>query len=135
MAAGVAAGSIDRLEMDHLLAQWKSCDEQMGPVEDEIAVRQERDAVAKLLATIPGGSAYSSLALSSRMDCIERFPRRGSLPNYWGLTPTCRNSGEATHRLGSISKEGSTIAAFHPWAVGHAPDAEGPRREELVSTD
>ena len=46
------------------------------------------------------------------MDCIERFPRRGSLPNYWGLTPTCRNSGEATHRLGSISKEGSTIARF-----------------------
>ncbi len=105
-------GPIDRLEMDQLLAQWKSCDEQMGPVEDEIAVRQERDAVAKLLATIPGGSAYSSLALSSRMDCIERFPRRGSLPNYWGLTPTCRNSGEATHRLGSISKEGSTIARF-----------------------
>ena len=105
-------GPIDRLEMDQLLAQWKLCEEQMGPVEEEIAVRQERDTATKLLATIPGGSAYSSLALASRMDSIERFPHRGSLPNYWGLTPGCRNSGQATDRLGSITKQGSTIARF-----------------------
>jgi transposase len=104
-------GPIDRFELDQLLMQWKLCDEQMEPVEEEIAVRQDRDAVAKLLATIPGGAAYSSLALACRMDCIERFPHPGSLPNYWGLTPNCRNSGD-TQRLGSISKQGSTIARF-----------------------
>jgi hypothetical protein len=31
---------------------------------------------------------------------------------YWGLTPSCRNSGEKHQRLGSISKEGSTVARF-----------------------
>lgn len=43
---------------------------------------------------------------------IERFPRPGSLANYWGLTPGCRNSGEATDRLGSITKQGSATARF-----------------------
>ena len=43
---------------------------------------------------------------------IERFPRPRSLANYWGLTPSCRNSGETTGRLGSITKEGSSLARF-----------------------
>ena len=30
----------------------------------------------------------------------------------WGLTPRCRNSGEATDRLGSITKQGSSMARF-----------------------
>ncbi len=56
--------------------------------------------------------AYSSLALASRIGSIERFPRPGSLASYWGLTPGCRNSGEATDRLGSITKQGSAMARF-----------------------
>ena len=64
------------------------------------------------MATIPGCAAYSSLALASRIGPIERFPRPGSLANYWGLTPGCRNSGEATDRLGSITKQGSAMARF-----------------------
>ena len=105
-------GPIDRLELDHLLAQWKLCDEQMEPVEAEIAVRQAKSATAQLLASIPGGRGYGSLALASRIDPIERFPHPGSLANYWGLTPSCRNSGEVTDRLGSITKQGSAMARF-----------------------
>lgn len=105
-------GPIDRLEMDHLLAQWKLCDEQTEPVQVEIEARQARDATAQLLASIPGCGAYSSLALASRIDTIERFPHPGSLANYWGLTPACRNSGETTDRLGSITKQGSAMARF-----------------------
>ena len=52
------------------------------------------------------------MALASRIGPIERFPRPGSLANYWGLTPGCRNSGEATDRLGSITKQGSAMARF-----------------------
>ena len=37
-------GPIDRLEMDHLLEQWKLCDKQMAPVEEEIEVRKTRSA-------------------------------------------------------------------------------------------
>jgi transposase len=50
--------------------------------------------------------------LAARIGAIERFPRPASLPNYWGLTPGCRNSGEATDRLGSITKQGSATARF-----------------------
>ena len=64
------------------------------------------------IATIPGAGAYGSLALASRIGSIERFPHARSLANYWGLTPGCRNSGDATRRLGSITKEGSAMARF-----------------------
>ena len=39
----------------------------------------------------------------------ERFV---GLANYFGLTPTCKNSGEQTKRLGGISKEGSKLVRF-----------------------
>jgi len=110
--AQVSLGPIDRLEMDQLLTQWKLWSEQIEKVETEIGQRQPKSKTAAILATIPGCGAYSSLALASRIDPIERFPGRGSLANYWGLTPQCRNSGEATGRLGSITKQGSAIARF-----------------------
>jgi transposase len=104
--------AVDRLEMDQLLVQWKLWDEQIEKVETEIVQRQVRSKTAAILATIPGCGAYSSLALASRIGSIERFPWPGSLANYWGLTPGCRNSGEVTDRLGSITKQGSAMARF-----------------------
>jgi transposase len=108
----LSLGAIDRLEMDLLLAQWKLWDEQMARLELEIEKRQAQSATAAVVATIPGCGAYGSLALASRIGAIERFPRPESLANYWGLTPGCRNSGEATDRLGSITKQGSAMARF-----------------------
>jgi transposase len=104
--------SVDRLEMNLLLAQWKLWDEQISDVEQQIVPRQAEHAGARLIATIPGGRGYSALALASRVGDIHRFPRPSSLSNYWGITPGCRNSGEATQRLGSITKEGSALARF-----------------------
>jgi transposase len=114
--AGLPLGLIDRLEMDLLLAQWKLWDDQLARLELEIEKRQAKNATAAVLATIPGCAAYGSLALASRIGSIERFPRPASLANYWGLTPGCRNSGEATDRLGSITKQGSAMARF---VLGH----------------
>jgi transposase len=105
-------GPIDRMEMDLLLAQWKLWDEQIETLETEIRQRQFQNETAAVLATIPGCAAYSSLALASQIGVIQRFPRPASLANYWGLTPGCRNSGEVTDRLGSITKQGSTMARF-----------------------
>lgn len=105
-------GAIDRLEMDQLLVQWQLWDEQIEKVAAEIRKRQAESKTAAVLATIPGCAAYSSLALASRIGSIERFPRPSSLANYWGLTPGCRNSGQATDRLGSITKQGSGMARF-----------------------
>jgi transposase len=103
---------VDRLELDLLASQWDVWDEQLERVNGRIAERQKACPTATLIATAPGAGAFSSLALASRMDDVGRFPRPASLANYWGLTPGCRNSGDATARLGSITKEGSKVARF-----------------------
>jgi transposase len=108
----LALGVIDRLEMDQLLVQCQLWEEQIAKIGAEIQKRQAQSKTAAVLATIPGCGAYSSLTLACRIGWIERFPRPGSLANYWGLTPGCRNSGEATDRLGSITKQGSAMARF-----------------------
>jgi transposase len=110
--AGLELSEIDRLEMDVLLAQWELWEGQLAAVRERIEARQRRHPTAPLVATMFGAGAYSSLALASRIGPIERFPRPGSLANYWGLTPSSRNSGDATDRLGSITKQGSAIARF-----------------------
>jgi transposase len=104
--------AVDRLELDLLTSQWDVWDEQLERVNARIAERQKACPAATLIATAPGAGAFSSLALASRMDDVTRFPRPASLANYWGLTPGCRNSGDATARLGSITKEGSKLARF-----------------------
>ena len=111
--ATLPLGAIDRLEMDLLLAQWKLWDEQIEEAGggDRQASGGERRR-PPCWPRFPAAAAYSSLALASRIGSIERFPRPGSLANYWGLTPGCRNSGEATDRLGSITKQGSAMARF-----------------------
>jgi transposase len=103
---------IDRLEMDHLLAQWALWDQQIEELENPIRCRFNRSSTAQQLRTVPGMSVYSALSIASRIGSVERFAGPRSLANYFGLTPGCRNSGEATDRLGSITKEGSTMARF-----------------------
>jgi transposase len=108
--AKLPLGAIDRLELDKLLDQWELLDKQIGEVETAIGARQAENATARLIATIPGAGAWGSLSLACRIGAIERFPRAGSLPKYWGLTPRSNNSGDNKQRLGSITKEGSSLA-------------------------
>lgn len=109
--AALPLSTIDRLEMDQLLAAWELYDQHLALQDAEIKKRQASHPVAPLIATIPGASAYSSLALGCRIsDGIERFACGQSLSNFWGLTPGCRNSGESGQRLGSITKAGSRLA-------------------------
>jgi transposase len=108
----MALSELERLEMDQLLMQWDLWDRQIEELEKAIADRFKENPTARILATSPGVSAYSGLALAARIGPIENFPRPRSLANYWGLTPGCRNSGEVTDRLGSITKQGSPMARF-----------------------
>ena len=103
---------IDRIELDQLLEQWQIWEKQLGAVEREITARTQQDENVRLLRSVPGMGEYSGLALASRIGPVERFPAPRSLANYFGLTPGCRNSGEVTDRLGSITKEGSQMARF-----------------------
>ena len=103
---------LDRLELDHLLERWPLLQTQLTALEAKLKQRQAANPNAVLLASLPGGGAFTSLALACRVGAVERLPRPVSLPNYWGLTPACRNSGAATQRLGSITKEGSALARY-----------------------
>ena len=103
--------AIDRLEMNQLLAAWEMYDKHLADQEAEIKRRNADHPVAKVIATIPGASSFTSLALGCRLsDGIGRFGRGASLANFWGLTPGCRNSGDNQKRLGSITKAGSKLA-------------------------
>jgi transposase len=105
-------GDLERLELDQLLARWEALEPEREALEAKIRERQARNLAATRIATIPGMAAYTSLALACRVGDVRRFPRPRSLANYWGLTPGCRDSGEAKQRLGSITKEGSALARF-----------------------
>lgn len=103
---------MDLLQLNLLTAQWKLHDLQITELQHTIENRQRQDTVAAIIATVPGMQAYSSLTVASRIGAIENFPRPGSLANYWGLTPGCRNSGDVNNRLGSITKRGSVLVRF-----------------------
>lgn len=104
--------ALDRLEMNLLLPQWELLDEQLETAEAKIAERAVADEQVKLVESMPGLGHYSGVAISSRIGDIDRFKRPDSLANFFGLTPGCRNSGEATQRLGSITKHGSRLVRF-----------------------
>jgi transposase len=104
--------AMDRLEMDLLLPQWTLLDEQLERVEAKLAERAKANEQARLIESMPGMGHYSAVAIASRIGDIARFKRPDSLANYFGLTPGCRNSGEATQRLGSITKRGSKIVRY-----------------------
>lgn len=103
---------VDRLELDCLLAQWELWDRQIQSIEARIKQRQAAHATAAIVASLPGTSAYNSLAIGSRIGDIARFPRPESLANFWGLAPGCGNSGDKTQRIGSITKQGSRQVRF-----------------------
>lgn len=104
--------ALDRLEMNLLLPQWELLNGQLELVETKIAERAAADEQVQLLESVPGIGHYSALAIAARIGDIQRFRRADSLANYFGLTPGCRNSGEATKRLGSITKQGSKLVRY-----------------------
>ena len=116
--ATVSLPEMDRMELDMLLAQWKLWDEQLAQVDEQIVARIQQVEPGEimnrpqLLMTAPGVSYFSALTLVSHIGDIRRFPSPRSLANYFGLTPSCHNSGVSNQRLGSITKEGSAIVRF-----------------------
>jgi transposase len=100
----LALPEIDRLEMDHLLADLEQVQGRRQELEQMIARRCGVSAEAVLLSSMPGGSYFTAVALGCRVGRVERFPRAASLANYCGRTPGCRNRGEHNQRLGSITR-------------------------------
>jgi transposase len=113
----VALPELDRFEMNCLLARWMDLDRHLAVLETRIEERCLDNELAELLETTPGVGSYVALAVASRIGSIDRFPTPRSLANYFGLTPSCRNSGESNQRLGSITKQGSDLVR---WLLGQA---------------
>jgi len=109
---GLTLSAVERGELNHQLARQDLLRKQLKQLQAAIMQRYEAHPAARLISTMPGAAAYSSLGLASRIGDIRRFKHPRSLANYWGLTPGSRNSGEATQRLGSITKQGSALARF-----------------------
>ncbi len=103
---------IDRLELDLLLDDLESIQDRMKKLEKMITERFHANEDAVLISSIPGAAAFTATSLACRIGDVARFPRGRSLANYWGLTPGCRNSGEANQRLGRITKAGSGMARW-----------------------
>jgi transposase len=104
---------IDRLELNHLLADLEQVEERLKDLEQVIAQRSASSKEVAIVSSMPGvGRGFTALSLVCRVGRIERFPRGHSLANYWGLTPGCRNSGENDQRLGRITKAGSAMARW-----------------------
>ena len=103
----------DRLELDQLLEDYELLTQQLEKIDELLVQHGERHAGRlALLTTIPGCALLSALVLISRIGELSRFTGPRALANYFGLTPTCKNSGEQTQRLGGISKEGSKLVRF-----------------------
>ena len=126
----LALPEIDRLEMNHLLADLEHLQKQFEELEKKIAERCATSEDAVLLSSMPGVGQFTAMALACRIGRVERFPRPQSLANYWGLTPGCRNSGENTQRLGSITKAGSGMARWLLAQVAHQALRKDPRLRE-----
>lgn len=103
---------VETAELNQQLARKDLLRLQLTELQAKIERRFESHPVARRIATMPGVAAYSALGLASRIGDIHRFKHPRSLANYWGLTPSSRNSGEVTQRLGSITKQGSALARF-----------------------
>jgi transposase len=71
----------------------------------ELAEREQRDARAARLQTIPRVGRISSLTFLAAVDDVKRFGSSRKLVGYSGLAPTVRASGERIE-YGAISREG-----------------------------
>jgi transposase len=115
----LALPEIDRLEMNHLLADLEQVRQRLKELGRLIAQRCGVSEEAVLLSSMPGVSYFTATSLACRVGRVERFPRAHRLANYWGLTPGCRNSGENQQRLGSITKAGNGMARWLLAQVTH----------------
>ena len=101
-----------------LLHQWELHEQQLDQVQHEVEQRARQDRYARIILPINSCGAFTDLAIACRTGPIEHFHRSRSLTKFFGLTPTCSNSGNNDDRPGHISKQGSAIVRCPAGAAG-----------------
>jgi transposase len=107
----VSLPEMDRMEINMLLQQYCLYVEQIQQADKLVRERARDNKTVRLLRTLPKIGEYTGLALWAHIGPIDRFDRARSLPNFFGITPGCRNSGKAD-RPGSITKAGHPFIRF-----------------------
>lgn len=133
--AQVSLGSIDRREMDQLLAQWKLAAEQIAQVELDIGRRQAENATAVLIATIPGTAAYSSLALAAQDRFHRTLPAGGEPGQLLGSYAWLPELGRDHRPAGFDYQARQRPGPLHPGPDHAACSAAGWIRAGLVPAD
>jgi transposase len=105
LEAAPEVGSIVR----PLLATWRQLREQIAVFDKAVRGQVGADPICRLLMTVPGIGALSSLVYVSTVEDPGRFSRSRSVGAHLGLTPRRYQSGE-TDRSGRISRCGDSLA-------------------------
>lgn len=92
-----------------LLTTWRHLGDQIASFDKAVQRRVRADPKCRLLMTVPGIGALSSLAYVSTVEDPDRFSRSRSVGAHLGLTPRRYQSGEID-RSGRISKCGDGLA-------------------------
>ena len=92
-----------------LLATWRQLREQISVFDKAVQQRVRADPICRLLMTVPGIGALSSLVYVSTVEDPGRFSRSRAVGAHLGLTPRRYQSGE-TDRSGHISRCGDGLA-------------------------
>jgi transposase len=92
-----------------LLATWRQLREQIAVFDKAVRQQVRTDPICRLLMTVPGIGALSSLMYVSTIEDPGRFSRSRAVGAHLGLTPRRYQSGE-TDRSGHISRCGDGLA-------------------------
>ena len=92
-----------------LLATWRQLREQIAVFDKAVQRQVKADPICRLLMTVPGIGALSSLVYVSTVEDPSRFTRSRAVGAHLGLTPRRYQSGE-TDRSGHISRCGDSLA-------------------------
>ena len=88
------------------LAVLESVDEQVGLMEEKIAVLAVEDPQVKLLMTMTGVGYFTAMLLLAEIGDINRFSSDKRFASWAGLAPSVRQSGEKT-RIGGVGGPGN----------------------------
>jgi transposase len=91
-----------------LLATWRQVREQIAVFDKAVQHQVRTDPICRLLMTVPGIGALSSLAYVSTVEDPSRFSRSRAVGAHLGLTPRRYQSGEID-RSGQISRCGDGL--------------------------
>jgi transposase len=108
------------------LAVLESVDEQVGLMEEKIAVLAVEDPRVRLLMTMTGVGYFSAMLLLAEIGDIDRFGSDKRLASWAGLAPSVRQSGEKT-RIGGVSGPGNKRVRWLMVQCAHSACRHDPR--------